>query len=227
MGIEKKAPMTTELVVLNEFELSIIEDMATNAKGSFMKQYGKRFLKGIMLRDKVIHAADETHPKFQAFQEIVNKVCEIGNRLMNEKLFVYTVELSDQRLFEKGIWHTDTSERESWLNLMVPLDDVTPQNGGTLLYEHSSSHGHTPLYGLRGHVYAFKGCVKHCVEGNRMRKPRKILIIVARPHAYLETPNMNVETYRRIMTMRTRGPSKKPKRVYAEHGMRTRSHESL
>ena len=62
--------MTTELVVLNESEVNIMEDMATNAKGSLMKQYGKRFLKGIMLRDKVIHISDENHPSFKLFKKL-------------------------------------------------------------------------------------------------------------------------------------------------------------
>lgn len=213
--------MTTQIIKLPSHEVDVLEDVTTRAKGSIMKQYGKRYLKGIMLHDQMIAHADRDMKGLTEFRQIVDKVCAAGNMYTSEKNFVYTVELSDQRLVEKGMWHTDTNDHDSWLNLMVPLDDITPENGGTVI--HNTNGSHTYLYGNRGEVYAFKGCTRHCVEGNRSRSPRRLLIIVIRPIQFLYTPNVNVETYRRIMTSQSKDRQCKLKKVHVAHSMRTRS----
>ena len=210
--------MTTELLVLSPEDVDILENVAMRARGSVMKQYGKRFLKGIKLHDQMISREDRDMDLTE-FDRIVDKVRVAGNTLL--KGFVYTIELSDQRVSDKGIWHKDTDEPDSWLNLMVPLDDITSDNGGTVLYGNEKSH--TFLYGARGHVYAFKGCVRHCVEGNRLRSPRRLLIIVIRPCPFLKVPNVNVETYRRIMTLQSNGTRRTANMVHVVHGMQTRS----
>ena len=221
-----KRMMARNVIILPPEEVDLLEDVADRAAGSRINMYQKRFLKGIMLQGTMISYRDRSIPRLVEFQKIIDKICAAGSKYTNVQGSVYTVELSDQRLPQKGIWHTDASDPDSWLNLMVPLDDITPANGGTVLHNSGDSSSHTHLYGARGHVYAFKGCTRHCVEGNRERLPRRLLIIVTRPRRYLDTPNVNVETYRRVLTSQSKENRPKWKAVGAVSTVQTRSRTS-
>lgn len=193
------ATMWLDALVLSERDVRMLERLAEAAKGSRAFISASGYFKGILLRGEFIRSADAALPDAREFLRAMEDVRARASELAGTPLHHFTVELSDRRSRTRGAWHLDTPRAGTWLNVVVPLDDIGEHNGRTLLRDESGAQ--RALHGRRGHAYAFRGCEEHSVEGNRDGAPRRLLLVVMRPSPHDRSADPSTGSYQRVLAL--------------------------
>lgn len=187
------------LLALTELDVALLERVATGATGSRMIADGvgkdAPHPKCLMWNGDFVVPADAQTPEAPAFLAVLDRVLPLAERLMAEPVYLHTASLMDNRSPRKGSWHVDTTHG-GMLSCMVPLDDITAHNGGTLVRNRSGDA--VALRGDRGRVYCFRGDVQHCPEGNPGRLPRRMLNVTVRAERVRALPEHSFASFPRV-----------------------------
>lgn len=146
------------------------------------------------IENLVANSSHHTHVTVPSMWELLdNKIVEdCLNAIFNGPAILNTMGLSE--VTNKGVYtqkihrdvRTNTGEYPLWLNMLIMLDDSTPQNGATWLLEHSQNQkdAPTPDYffsnavralGKKGDLLVFDCNLWHCAGENKTEAPRRII----------------------------------------------------
>ena len=172
--------------------------------------HSKRVVNGIVYCGQFVGRSPQLEAKFKE-----NCVDVIVERVRTDfacwELDLFVMEMSNQSLRHRSMWHEDCVDQTPFLNVMVALDDMNESTGMTTL--RWTNEGTVEMKCKRNHYYSFDGGINHCA-GPAMKPgaPRRFLMCVFRRRSDPLPIDIAFAHYKGILTRRKNGNKKRKKR---------------
>ena len=101
------------------------------------------------------------------------------------------------------MWHKDFNDGHPYLNVFIPLDDLSALNGMTLL-RIGQGKSDIEMSAARNHWYSFDGSITHCAGAGTGKKgtPRRALMAVFRRKESPEISPLSTANYKSVISRR-------------------------
>ena len=179
--------------------------------------YSKRVLGGILFNN--IFVGSTSTPTLESdFRTSILSTLEsrVQTEFGDATLEILSLEYTNQCFKQKSVWHKDFNDGHPYLNVFIPLDDLSALNGMTLL-RIGEGKSDIEMSAARNHWYSFDGSITHCAGAGTGKKgtPRRALMAVFRRKESPEISPLSTANYKSVISRRLnkdKNAAKKKKR---------------
>jgi len=198
------------LPFFSEAQLLQADDfVATYACAKNSLGYSKRVLGGILFNGTFVGSPMPSLEASFTHGVLAPLLSRIRTVFGDETLQLLSLEYTNQCFKQKSAWHKDMNDGFPYLNIFIPLDDLSAENGMTILKIEGNK---IELKASRNHWYSFDGNITHCAGAGtgKAGTPRRALMAVFRRAGDPTLCSLSTANYKTVITKRLNKGKKRP-----------------